>query len=28
VPRWALAAIGGTLMGVLALLTINWYYVF
>lgn len=28
VPRWALAGVGGTLMGVLALLTINWYYVF
>jgi hypothetical protein len=28
VPRWALAAVGASGMGLLGLLTVNWYFVF
>jgi len=28
VPRWGLAAAGAAGLGVLALLTVNWYYIF
>lgn len=28
IPRWGLAAVGAAGMGVLALLTVNWYYIF
>jgi hypothetical protein len=28
VPRWALAAVGAAGLGVLSVLTVNWYYIF
>jgi hypothetical protein len=28
IPRWGLAAVGAAAMGALALLTVNWYYIF
>jgi hypothetical protein len=28
IPRWALAAAGGVGLGLLGLLTVNWYYIF
>jgi hypothetical protein len=28
VPRWALAAVGSAGLGLLSLLTLNWYYIF
>jgi hypothetical protein len=28
IPRWALAAAGAAGLGVLSLLTVNWYYIF
>jgi hypothetical protein len=28
IPRWALAAVGAVGVGVLSLLTVNWYYIF
>ena len=28
IPRWALAAVGAAGLGLLGLLTVNWYYIF
>jgi hypothetical protein len=28
IPRWGLATVGAAGLGVLALLTVNWYYIF
>jgi hypothetical protein len=28
IPRWGIAAVGAVGLGLLALLTVNWYYIF
>jgi hypothetical protein len=28
IPRWGLAAVGAAGLGVLSVLTVNWYYIF